>query len=111
LALNKAQESWSKEVPFDKLQVRRKKEVIAMGVEVDASAQLQGEKDELPSHGAYCGSYFLVTLNVVAFLVVAPKAAQYLSPQEFAQWLDERKDMTVLDTRNRWESLFAVEHN
>jgi len=32
--------------------VRRKKEVIAMGVEVDASAQ--GEKEELPSNGAYC---------------------------------------------------------
>jgi len=35
--------------------------------------------------------------------VVLQKPGQYLAPTELAKWLDEGRDITVLDTRNKYE--------
>lgn len=62
--------SWSSKIPFRRLRIRVKKEIINMGV--DSIRPLT-------------------------------KTAQHLSAQEFKKWLDENRDITVLDTRNDYE--------
>jgi len=37
--------------------------------------------------------------------------APSISPQEFKQWLDEGRDITILDTRNDYEVRFGTFHN
>ncbi len=44
----------------------------------------------------------IVTMGVEA-LDVVEQPAPYVSPQQFQQWLDENKDIVVLDTRNDYE--------
>ncbi len=39
------------------------------------------------------------------------KKAPVLSPQEFKQWLDEKRDITLLDTRNDYEMRFGTFEN
>jgi UPF0176 protein len=41
----------------------------------------------------------------------AAKPAPEISPQEFAQWLDEKRDITVLDTRNTYEIAYGTFRN
>ena len=36
------------------------------------------------------------------------KRAPALSPEEFKQWLDENRDVTILDTRNDFEIRLAI---
>ena len=63
-------ESWSESIPFRKIRIRVKPEIIMMRVPgVDPRE----------------------------------KTAPHLSPQAFKRWLDEGKDMLVLDTRNDYE--------
>jgi UPF0176 protein len=41
--------------------------------------------------------------------VVSP--AGHITPQEFKQWLDEKRDITLLDTRNEYEVRFGTFEN
>src|SRR3990167_1597646 len=62
--------SWSGAIPFRRLRIRVKKEIIKMGVE-----------------------------NIRPDL----KTGTYLSPAEFKKWLDENRDVAIVDTRNDYE--------
>ena len=66
--------SYSEEVPFERMRVRIKQEVISMGVD-----------DVKPLDGL----------------------GQHIKPAILKQWLDEDKDFTLLDTRNRYELDFG----
>jgi len=57
-------------VPFKRLKVKLKKEIIAL-----RRPEVQPEKNRAPA----------------------------ISPEIFKQWLDEKRDITVLDTRNNYE--------
>lgn len=63
-------ESGSEVIPFQRLKIKIKKEIITFDQPNIAPTKMTG---------------------------------QYLSPQEFKHWLDQKKDMIVLDTRNRCE--------
>jgi UPF0176 protein len=62
--------SYSEKIPFQRLQVKIKKEII--------------------------------TFNMPG-VVPGEKTGKYLAPKEFKQWLDQKKEMLVLDVRNRCE--------
>jgi UPF0176 protein len=67
--------SYSAQIPFGKLKVRIKKEIISIDLpEIDPTKQ----------------------------------TATYLSPTEFKQWLDQGKEMVILDTRNRYEVAYGT---
>ncbi|KAL6055484.1 tRNA uridine(34) hydroxylase [Balamuthia mandrillaris] len=73
-------ESWAAILPFERLTVRKKKEIIALGVEdltLPFFEEQAGDKEEVAPH---------------------------LPPEEFAKWLKEGKDMLILDTRNTYET-------
>jgi UPF0176 protein len=61
-------ETYSHEPTYRRMLVRKKKEIVTMGVDD-----------------------------------VKPTEAAYVKPKEFQKWLDEKKDMIVLDTRNDYE--------
>jgi UPF0176 protein len=65
-----AKESWSDEIPFNRMLVRLKREIISMGVD-----------------------------EIVPERETSPK----LSPDELRRWLDEGKEMILLDVRNDYE--------
>lgn len=71
-------ESYSDFVPFKRMKVKLKKEIITM------------RRPE-----------------------ICPEAARAseISPQEFKRWLDENRDITILDTRNDYEVRFGTFHN
>jgi UPF0176 protein len=71
-------ESYTDTVPFDRLKVKIKKEIITM-----RCADAQPEKHRAP----------------------------VVSPVEFKQWLDENRDIVILDTRNDYEVRFGTFHN
>ena len=114
-------ESWSSYLPFDKLAVRRKKEIIAMGVELDTSTEDSEDKDNLDRLGTEIESLQSIDKeeeedtpqtttatneadnNEEETILVRPKEGQHISPQTLAAWIEEGRDMTVLDTRNNYE--------
>lgn len=70
--------SYSEKVPFKRMRVRIKAEIITMGVEsVDRVAH----------------------------------TGKHIKPAEFKKWLDEGKDVTILDTRNDYEVEFGTFEN
>ncbi|MHB1949366.1 MAG: sulfurtransferase [Gammaproteobacteria bacterium] len=68
-------ESFSSSIPFERMKVKIKKEIITMRRE-----------EVCPEH----------------------ERAPSLSPTEFKQWLDEGRDITILDTRNDYEVRFGT---
>lgn len=68
-------ESFSDTIPFKRLRIRIKKEIITLGVD---------------------------TVDAVHHV------GQHLPPLTFKQWMDEGKDMLVLDTRNDYEVEFGT---
>jgi UPF0176 protein len=68
-------ETLSADVPFKKLFIKLKKEIIPLGME-----------------------------NIQPACSTAPR----ISPATFKQWLDEERDMIVLDTRNDYEISFGT---
>ena len=70
--------SYSETVPFKRMRVRIKAEIITMGID---------EVDRVLDKG------------------------QHITPAEFKQWLDEGKDITILDTRNNYEVEFGTFEN
>lgn len=70
--------SYSEKVPFKRMRVRIKKEIITMGVD---------------------------SVNRVA------DTGKHIKPAEFKKWLDEGRDITVLDTRNDYEVEFGTFEN
>lgn len=66
-------ESWTTHVPFKRMLVKIKNEIIAMGMPDIQPARRSGRR---------------------------------LAPKELKQWLDERREVTLLDTRNDYE----IEH-
>lgn len=71
-------ESFSETVPFKRMRVRIKSEIITMGVP---------SVDRVHSSG------------------------KHIKPIEFKQWLDEGRDILILDTRNDYEVEFGTFHN
>ncbi len=65
-----AKESWSEQIPFSRMLVRLKREIISMGVRE---------------------------------IVPEKKTSSRLSPDQLRQWLDEGKEITLLDVRNDYE--------
>lgn len=62
--------SWSSKLPFLKMWVRLKKEIITLGQEQIETGSTN---------------------------------TKYISPKQFQTWLEEHKEITVLDTRNKYE--------
>lgn len=71
-------ESYSDHIPFNRLKIKIKKEIITFGQD-----QLHPEIRRAPA----------------------------ISPQEMKQWLDEKRDITILDTRNDYEVRFGTFNN
>lgn len=71
-------ESYSETVPFKRMRVRIKSEIITLGAP---------EVDRVNTTG------------------------RHLKPQEFKQWLDEGRDVVLLDTRNDYEVEFGTFKN
>jgi len=69
-------ESYSKDRPFKRLNVKLKNEIITLR-----------QKDVSPA---------------------TTKRAPLISPDELKQWLDEKRDFTLLDTRNHYEVRFGT---
>jgi len=68
-------QSYSKDMPFRRMQVKIRKEIITL-----RQPGIHPEQEEAPA----------------------------LLPQELKQWLDENRDMTLLDTRNEYEVKFGT---
>jgi UPF0176 protein len=66
--------SYSDSVPFERMRIRIKPEIISMGV--DSAQPLDG-------------------------------LGQHIKPSDLKQWLDDKKDFTLLDTRNGYELDFG----
>jgi UPF0176 protein len=49
----------------------------------------------------------IITLNQPSIDAVSERAPS-ISPQDFKQWLDEKRDITILDTRNDYEVRFGT---
>lgn len=102
-------ESWSTTLPFDKLVIRKKKEIIALGFpllptaavatnsntpattsssepESGTSKTLRSECGEGTSGSGWRGEH-----------------EDYVEPRELARWLEEGREVTLLDTRNDYE--------
>lgn len=71
-------ESYSEGVPFKRMRVRIKSEIITLGIP---------DVDRVRSTG------------------------KHIKPQEFKQWLDEGRDIVLLDTRNDYEVEFGTFKN
>lgn len=71
-------ESLSEKVPFKRMRVRIKPEIITMGVPSVDCVRTTGK---------------------------------HIKPQEFKQWLDEKRDIIILDTRNDYEVEFGTFKN
>lgn len=73
-----AKESWGDEIPFNRMLVRLKREIISMGVD-----------------------------EIVPERETSPK----LSPDELKRWLDEGKEIVLLDVRNDYEVEVGTFHD
>jgi len=50
----------------------------------------------------------IITLGVDEVNPAAVQRAPHLAPEDFKQWLDEKRDITILDTRNDYEFRFGT---
>ncbi len=53
----------------------------------------------------------IITLRDANINLTQPTTGKYLSPSEFKQWLDAKKDMLILDTRNAFEMEYGTFEN
>ena len=79
-----AKESWSEKIPFQKMLVKMKKEIIPMG----APELPVEENSDAPLH---------------AEIRPRLKTAARLDPKELKAWLDSGKPVRLIDTRNEYE--------